>query len=130
MENLATHGGFDDIVAMADEAMRPTCLRLRALIVSLHIEACEVVWPKHRIASYGVGPKKMTEHYAYIGVQKSHVNLGFYYGASLPDTDGLLEGTGKNLRHVKIRSLEFAESSAVRALLKTAIAERRAQLAK
>jgi hypothetical protein len=49
----------------------------------------------------------MTEHYAYIGVQKSHVNLGFYYGAILPDPDGLLEGRGKKLRHLKIRSLDL-----------------------
>jgi hypothetical protein len=130
MKDEATHGSFDDIMAMADDAMRPICLRLRALIVSLHKDACEIVWPKHRIASYGVGPKKMTEHYAYIGVQKSHVNLGFYHGAMLPDADGLLEGTGKKLRHLKIRSLDVAESRAVRALLKTAIAERRDRLSK
>ncbi len=125
MKTPATHGSFDDIVAIADDATRPICLRLRALVVSLHKDACEIVWPKHRIASYGVGPKKMSEHYAYIGVQKSHVNLGFYYGAILPDADGLLEGTGKKLRHLKIRSLDFAESQAVRALLNAAIAERR-----
>jgi hypothetical protein len=130
MKDLAKHGSFADIVALADDGLRPICLRLRASVVSLHKEACEIVWPKHRIASYGVGPKKMTEHYAYIGVQKSHVNLGFYYGASLPDADGLLEGTGKKLRHVKIRSLDFAGSPAVTALLKAAIAERRQRLSK
>jgi hypothetical protein len=130
MNDLTTHGRFDDIVAMADDTMRPICLRLRALVVSLHKDACEIVWPKHRIASYGVGPKKMTEHYAYIGVQKSHVNLGFYYGAILPDAAGLLEGTGKKLRHLKIRSLDFAQSPAVRALLTAAIAERRKRLSK
>jgi len=128
MKDLARHESFDDIVAMADDAMRPICLQLRALVVSLHKSACEIVWPKLRIASYGVGPKKMTEHYAYIGVQKAHVNLGFYYGAILPDADGLLEGTGKKLRHLKIRSLDVAESTAVKALLKAAIAERRERL--
>ena len=130
MNDLATHGRFDDIAAMADDTMRPICLRLRALVVSLHKDACEIVWPKHRIASYGIGPKKMTEHYAYIGVQKSHINLGFYYGAILPDADGVLEGTGKKLRHLKIRSLDLAQSPAVRALLTAAIAERRKRLSK
>ena len=72
----------------------------------------------------------MTEHYAYIGVQKAHVNLGFYYGAILPDADGLLEGTGKKLRHLKIRSMDVAESTAVKGLLKAAIAERRERLSK
>ena len=130
MKESAKHGSFADIVALADDAMRPISLRLRALVVSLHKEACEIVWPKHRIASYGVGPKKMTQHYAYMGVQKSHINLGFYYGASLPDTDGLLEGTGKKLRHVKIRSLDFVGNPTVAALLEAAIAERRQRLSK
>jgi Domain of unknown function (DU1801) len=32
-----------------------------------------------------------------------HVNLGFFRGAELDDSNGLLEGTGKGMRHVKIR---------------------------
>ena len=83
-----THGTFEDIVLNAQPERRRVCEALRHLIVSLHADFVEVVWPKHRIASYGVGPKKMTEHYAYIGVQGSHVNLGFYHGASLADTGG------------------------------------------
>ena len=67
----------------------------------------------------------MSEHYAYIAVQASHVNLGFYHGASLLDPDGLLEGTGKQLRHVKIRDLSLAKGPAVAKLLHLAIAERR-----
>ena len=36
---------------------------------------------------------------------KDHVALQFYAsGTSLGDPDGLLEGTGKRMRHVKIRS--------------------------
>ncbi|MBL0024290.1 MAG: DUF1801 domain-containing protein [Saprospiraceae bacterium] len=35
-----------------------------------------------------------------------HVNLGFNYGADLPDPHHLLEGTGKLFRHVKIKSVE------------------------
>ena len=38
----------------------------------------EVPWPKMRMASYGVGPKKKTEHFCYISAQKDDVNLGFY----------------------------------------------------
>lgn len=67
----------------------------------------------------------MTEHYAYIAVQRSHVNLGFYRGAALKDPDGLLEGAGKNLRHIKVHSVAEAKRPAVAALLRQAIAERR-----
>jgi hypothetical protein len=85
----------------------------------------EVVWPKQKIVSFGVGPKKMTEHYAYIAVQRSHVNLGFYHGASLTDPSSLLEGTGKELRHVKLRDVASTKNAAVPALLLQAIVERR-----
>ena|SRR2546425_13063640 len=38
----------------------------------------------------------------YIAEYSSHVNLGFHKGARIKDTTGLLEGTGKGLRHVKL----------------------------
>jgi hypothetical protein len=42
------------------------------------------------------------------------------YGADLSDPDGLLEGTGKKLRHIKLRSLEDLQQPAVRTLLEAA----------
>ncbi|MDA0269987.1 MAG: DUF1801 domain-containing protein [Chloroflexi bacterium] len=47
---------------------------------------------------------------SYISIQSKYANLGFFKGASLPDPDGLLEGAGKNLRHVKLRSLQEVEA--------------------
>lgn len=117
------HGRFGDILKGARPELRAICRSLRGTIASLHEGFVEIVWPRQRIASFGVGPRKMTDHYAYIGVQGAHVNLGFYHGASLTDRDGLLEGTGKKLRHVKLTSLSDAKRAAVTALLRQAIAE-------
>ena len=41
--------------------------------------------------------------FAYVGAFTKHVNVGFFMGAFLPDPQGLLEGTGKRMRHVKLR---------------------------
>src|SRR5579875_332133 len=41
--------------------------------------------------------------FAYVNVFRSHVNVGFFRGASLADPAHLLEGTGKSMRHVKLR---------------------------
>jgi hypothetical protein len=41
--------------------------------------------------------------FAYVDVFKSHTNIGFFYGAHLDDPAGLLEGSGKNMRHVKLK---------------------------
>ena len=48
---------------------------------------------------------------------KAHANLGFARGASLPDPAGLVEGTGKNLRHVKVRKPEDVDRPGMRELL-------------
>ena len=120
-----THGTFQDILMCAPPALRPVCEALRRSIVALHKEFIEVAWPRQKTASYGVGLRKMSEHYAYIAVHGAHVNLGFYHGASLPDPRRLLEGMGKNLRHVKLRDAASVKRPAVRALLRAAIADRK-----
>ncbi len=55
-------------------------------------------------------------------VTKSHVVFGFMRGAMLRDPEKLLEGTGKYLRHVKLRSAAEVRRPGVRALLKDAAA--------
>lgn len=61
--------------------------------------------------------------------QRGQVNLRFFRGTSLDDPEGLLEGTGKAMRHVKVRSIEDADRFAVRDLLVAARVERRQGLA-
>jgi hypothetical protein len=41
--------------------------------------------------------------FGYVNVFRAHVNVGFFYGATLDDPADLLEGTGKRMRHVKLR---------------------------
>ena len=125
MVTNSTHGKFDDILVKAAPELRLVCESLRSRIASLHRDFVEVVWPRPKIASFGVGPKKMSEHYAYIAVHRSHVNLGFYHSASLADPSGLLEGTGKKLRHVKLRDVSAAKNPALAVLLREAIADRK-----
>jgi len=124
MTAKAAHGDFGDVLTAAGKDLKPVCASLRRTLAALHPGFVEVVWVRQRIASYGIGPRKMSEHYAYIGVQRSHVNLGFYHGASLRDPGRLLEGTGKRLRHVKLRTVAEASRAAVVTLLRQARAER------
>ena len=41
--------------------------------------------------------------FAYVNAFSSHVNVGFFYGADLFDKNGILEGNGKRMRHIKIK---------------------------
>lgn len=119
---------FDELLSIAQEPMRPIMLAIRELIIRIHPETCEVIRIGDRAASYGIGPKKMSEAYCYIIPHKSWVNLGFYRGAHLSDPTGILEGTGKNMRHVKIRDLHGFGQSAIQALIEVAIQEQRTML--
>jgi hypothetical protein len=120
MRTIDDYGTFEDAVAKAGPHARQLAYELRALVAALMPDVVEVPWPKMRMASYGVGPKKKSEHFCYISTQKHDVNLGFYYGAELPDPEGLLEGTGKLLRHVKVREAKAIRRRALRRLLKVA----------
>ena len=121
-------GTFDELMDDTTEALRPIARQLRKVVLEVHPEAVEVVRLGDRAATYGLGPKKMSEGYCYVLSYRSWVNLGFYQGAELPDPDGLLQGTGARLRHVKVHSLEATEDPALRALIEAALAERRAVL--
>jgi hypothetical protein len=118
-------GTFDELMADTEEPLQPIARRLREIVLEVDPAAVEVVRLGDRAATYGLGPKKMSEGYCYVLPYKAWVNLGFYAGAELPDPEGLLEGTGARLRHVKIRSLEAAAAPAVRALIVAALQERR-----
>ena len=57
----------------------------------------------------------------YISAIKDRVNFGFYRGADLPDPAKLLEGTGKKLRHIKVRSVEGIHEAAFKLLVTEAV---------
>jgi hypothetical protein len=61
--------------------------------------------------------------FAYVGVYKAHVNVGFFFGSKLPDPKGLLIGTGKRMRHVKLRPGEELDVAALSTLIDTAYAD-------
>ena len=115
---------FDQLLSRSNLDVQDIARRLRALILDLHPAAVEVVRLGDNAASYGLGPKKMSEAYAYIMPQAAYVNLGFYFGATLPNPAGLLEGTGKKLRHVKVRSAAAVDAPALRQLLQASLLER------
>src|SRR5262245_33615188 len=121
----AAQGTFDELLAEVAPDLARIARRLRAMIRSVDKGAVETVRLGDNAATYGVGPKKMTDGYAYIMPMRGYVNLGFYQGAVLPDPQRLLEGTGKGLRHVKIRSVAEADRPPVRALVEAALAARR-----
>ena len=58
--------------------------------------------------------------FAYVNVFTSHVNVGFFHGVALDDPRGLLVGTGKRMRHVKLRPGADVDADAIGALIRAA----------
>lgn len=63
----------------------------RTLIRELEPDVVEVPWPKQAVTGFGIGPRKFTEHYAYLALHQGHVNL-VNEGAELDDPAGPLTG--------------------------------------
>jgi hypothetical protein len=68
--------------------------------------------------------------FGYVNAFKHHVNVGFFFGALLNDPAGLLEGTGKRGRHVKLRPGREVDSAALAELVDAAYVDIRARLRK
>ena len=85
------------------EAMRACGADVRELLADGHPTAC-------------VGDAA----FGYVDAFTAHVNVGFFFGAALDDPDGLLEGTGKRMRHVKVRWGQPENDAALSALIAAA----------
>jgi len=66
--------------------------------------------------------------FGYVNAFKAHVNVGFFRGADFPDPSGLLEGTGRFMRHVKIRPEQEIDAAALKQLIRIAYADMKQRL--
>jgi hypothetical protein len=66
--------------------------------------------------------------FAYVNIFRAHANVGFFYGAELPDPAGLLEGSGKRMRHVKLKPGHTGDPKALADLIDAAYLHIRALL--
>jgi hypothetical protein len=66
--------------------------------------------------------------FGYVNAFSAHVNVGFFYGAALHDPAGLLEGTGKRMRHVKLRRGQQVDAAALSGLIAAAYQDIRLRL--
>ncbi len=66
--------------------------------------------------------------FGYVNAFTAHVNVGLFLGAWLDDPAGLLEGTGKRMRHVKLRPGQEPDATALAALIENAYRDMRERL--
>jgi len=66
--------------------------------------------------------------FGYVNVFATHVNVGFFHGASLPDPARLLQGTGKFMRHVKLKPGTPTNAAALNTLINAAYSDIKARV--
>ena len=98
----------------------------RALRAAIEAELADVVVSVdfgNRLIAFGRSMRMKDLLFAVIP-HSAHVNLQLADGVDLADPTGIVEGTGKRIRHVKVRSVEAAGSPPVRDLIRAQLAAR------
>ncbi len=84
-------------------------------------EVREILHDECPVACLGDAP------FGYVNVFTSHVNVGFFHGAALPDPARLLQGTGKLMRHVKLKPGTATNAAALNNLIHAAYSDIKAR---
>ncbi len=112
---------LENFLAVHPANIRDLALYGRTLILDIFPDAVEMLDEPARLVGYGTD-RTYKGLVCGLALQRAYVNLMFARGAELPDPTGLLQGTGKRGRHVKLRRQEDVDDPAVAALLRAALA--------
>lgn len=111
------------LIAPYSEAVQELALAARQVILQEAPDANEFVYEVYTIANHFAFTERPGDAFVFTTTHTKWVNLGFNFGAHLPDPLGLLQGDGKLIRHVRIASADNLKARGVRELIRAAIAE-------
>ena len=98
-------------------------LATRKLVLEEAPDSTELIYDAYNAVATGYGfTGRPSECFIHIAVYAKWVNLGFHRGAELSDPQGILQGTGRLIRHIRITQPEDLSEPSVRAFVKQAIA--------
>lgn len=110
-------GAVEKLIESHPAAIREILVQLRLVAIGSMPSSHEFVY--HNAINYKLSEPPGT-WICYIAAQRNYVNLGFYFGAHLSDPQKRLEGTGKRMRHVKVRTVEEAGAKELADLIREA----------
>jgi hypothetical protein len=110
-----------DLLSRYTEAVRSLALAARKLIIEEAPDAGEFVYEVYTIANHFSFTDRPGDAFVFTTAHTNWVNLGFNFGALLPDPKGLLHGDGKLIRHIRIAKPADLEAPGVRDLVRAAI---------
>jgi hypothetical protein len=114
---------FDRFLDASAPNVAETARALRLTVLDAVPDAVETFDPADRLLAFGTRGSRREFWFAIIP-HTAHVNLQLADGADLPNPDGRIEGTGKRVRHVKVRSADEARAAWLRAVVARQVAHR------
>jgi hypothetical protein len=109
-------------LACYDPQISHLTLALRELVLEEAPAAIESVVKGYAVAiGFSFTGKPLKDGFCHVVAYTSHVNLGFNRGALLPDPNGVLDGTGKSIRHMTVRNQNDLDRPFVRRYVQAAI---------
>lgn len=109
-------------LASRDPHVSRLALALREIVLEEAPEAIESVFNGYAVAiAFSFTGKPLKDGFCHIAVYRSHVNLGFNRGAGLPDPNRVLEGSGKMIRHIPVRTQADLDHPYIRRYLHMAV---------
>jgi hypothetical protein len=97
-------------------------LALREVVLQEAPDAIESISKGYAVAiGFSFTGKPLKDGFCHVVTYSRHVNLGFNRGALLPDPNGVLQGTGKSIRHITIRNQAELDRPSIRRYLQAAI---------
>jgi hypothetical protein len=111
-----------EFLSAYDEKIVELTLAARRFVLTLAPGATEAIYDAYNAVAVGYSfTGRLKESFCHVAVYPKHVNLGFNHGAELADPRGILQGTGKQVRHVTIRKAADLNNDYLRRLVRTAV---------
>ena len=120
---------FDEFLRSYPPEVQAVCQKLRDLVKSTTPEVREVLYASQNHIAFSLTEAVM-DQVIYLVPMNGYVRLGFFWGGKLPDQNRILTGTGKRLRHVKIRTVKEVDQPGLKDLIEAAWADAEARTLK
>jgi len=115
------HSDFKALLEFKDQKLGELYKDLRNYILDLYPESNELLYHTHALTSVYTISEKLSDAFCMIPIYTNHLNLGFNKGTLLDDSNNLLQGTGKWIRHIPIVKSSDYRNAKVKKLIKVAI---------
>ena len=104
-----------------DRPIRNLALATRSLVLDEMAPCAENIYDAYSAVALGYGSSdRLKDGVIHVAVYTGHVNIGFNHGTELDNEEGMLQGTGRLVRHITIKSAADLRNPAVRKYLRAA----------